>query len=94
MFQVHQVQGAPGETGGPKGQWVRQEKKVIKETEGCQDWWDPKERKVLLDHQVRQVHQVDLELGVFQDLKDREGPVADLEALVTKVNLGHQGFLV
>lgn len=94
VSQVHQVQEAPGEIGVPKGQLVRQDKRVIKETEGFQDCWDLKERKVLLDHQVQQVHRVHPGLGVFQDLKDPEGPVVDLEVLVTKVTLGHQGFLV
>lgn len=78
----------------PRGQWVRQDKKVIKETKGWQDWWDLKERKVLLDHQARQVQRVHPVLGVFRGLKGLEDLAVDLETLVTKVILGLQGFLV
>lgn len=52
MFQVHQVQGAPGVTKGLRGQLAQQDRKVIKETKGHLGWWDLKERKVLLDHQA------------------------------------------
>lgn len=94
MFQVHQVQGAPKGTRVPRGQWASQDKRVIKETKGCQGWWDLKERKGLPDHQVRQVQRVQPVLGVFQGLKDRGGLEVDLESLVKKVTLGLRGFLV
>lgn len=94
MFQVHLVQGVPEVTRVLRGQWARQDKRVIKETKECQDWWDLKERKVLLDHKVRQVQRVHLVLGVFQGLKDQEGLEVDLETLVIKVTLGLRGFLV
>ena len=94
VFQVHQVQGVPGVTRALRGQWVRQDKRVIKETKGCQDWQDQKERKVLLDHQARQVQRVRQVLGVFQGLKDQEVLEVDLESPVIKVTLGLRGFLV
>lgn len=94
IFQVHQVQGAPKETGDPRDQWASWDKRVIKERKGFQEHLDLRERKVLLVYLVRQVHRVHLGLGVFQDLKAREGLEVDLEALVTKVTLGQQDFLV
>lgn len=94
MFQVHQVQEAPRVTRVPRDLLARQDKRVIKEIKGCQGWWDLKERKVLLDHQVRQGQKVQLGLEVFQVLKGREDLEVDLETLVKKVTLELRGFLV
>lgn len=93
MFQVHQVQEAPGVTRVPRAQWARQDKRVIKETKGCQGWWDLKERKVLLDRRVGQGQRVQPGLEVFQEPKGQEGLEVDLETLVRKVTLGIQDFL-
>lgn len=78
----------------PRGRWARQDKRVIKETKGCQGWWDLKERKVLLDHWVGQGQRVQPGLEVFQGPKGQEGLEADLETLVRKVTLGIQDLLV
>lgn len=49
---------------------------------------------MLLDHKVQQGQRVHPGLGVFQGPKDQEGLEVDLEALVKKVMLGLQDFLV
>lgn len=77
-----------------RGQWAKQDKKVIKETKDCSDWWDPKESKVRPALRVLQVQKVQLGHEVFQELKDQEGLVVDLESLVRKVTLGLQGLPV
>lgn len=78
----------------PRGQWVSQDKRAIKETKGCWDWWDLKERKVLLVYQGQQVQRVQPGLGVFPGPKDREGLGADLEILVKRAMRALLGFLV
>lgn len=87
LFQVHQVQRAPGETKDLKGLLARQGQKVIKETKGCQEWLDLRGREVLPDHQVWQGQRVHPDLEASLGLKDLEGLWADLETLEIRETL-------
>lgn len=64
-----------------------------KETKGCQECWDPKETRVLLDHQGHRVQRVCKGFQGFREVKEQGVLEVDLEAPVTKVIMGLLVFL-